>query len=270
MPGDGEADRQADRDPRRAPAGRRASAAARPGRLPASARSTPSTWRSSSIVWRPVRSTFSSSAVASVGRVGQVAPRRRGLDDHHADRVGDDVVQLAGDAVALLGDALARQQVPFALGPLGAVGQRFEVIAAPPQVVAEDEAAVSMPMAAIDVDDGRRRRRRSASVPPHEHDHRCAGAGARPPAPLGVGAERVDADEDGEPARADDVPPLAGELAAEHERRATHDRVPAAERDRHRRQRRRAAPSTTSGRGTARRSRCRVGGRVRGARGPAP
>ena len=106
---------------------------------PASSRSTPRTWRSSSIVWRPVRSMFSSIAAASSGRVARLRRAADGLDHHHADRVGDDVVQLAGDPVAFLGDSLAGEEVALALGAIGAVGERLEVEAAPAQVVAEHE-----------------------------------------------------------------------------------------------------------------------------------
>ena len=132
--------RAARRRSRRAPAGRRASAAASACTPPASSRSTPRTWRSSSIVWRPVRSTFSSIAAASAGRVRQAAPGGRRLDHHHADRVGDDVVELPGDPVALLGDPLAGEQVALALGALGPVGERLQVEAPPAEVVAEHEA----------------------------------------------------------------------------------------------------------------------------------
>ena len=49
-------------------------------------------------------------------RLGELVPDRADLEHHHADGVGDDVVELAGDARALLGDGDARRGVPLALG----------------------------------------------------------------------------------------------------------------------------------------------------------
>ena len=69
----------------------------------------------------------------------QGAPGRPGLDDHHADRVGDHVVQLAGDPAPLLGHRPTRAQLLLGgqLGverlQLGHVGQ------APLLQVAEEE-----------------------------------------------------------------------------------------------------------------------------------
>jgi hypothetical protein len=48
-----------------------------------------------------------------------------GLDDHHDDVVGDEVVQLARDAGALLGHRLVGAQRVLALEQLGARGERL-------------------------------------------------------------------------------------------------------------------------------------------------
>ena len=47
--------------------------------------------------------------------VGQPVPHGADLEHHHADRVRDDVVQLAGDPRALLGDGEARRRLALAL-----------------------------------------------------------------------------------------------------------------------------------------------------------
>ena len=43
-------------------------------------------------------------------------PDRADLEDHHADGVSDDVVQLACDARALFGDRNPSRRLPLALG----------------------------------------------------------------------------------------------------------------------------------------------------------
>ena len=48
-------------------------------------------------------------------------PHGAGLQHHHADRVGDDVVQLAGDPGPLLGDGEPRGDLALALGLLRAL-----------------------------------------------------------------------------------------------------------------------------------------------------
>ena len=78
-----------------------------------SLRSNPSRRRISASASRPVCSTF---RIDSRARSGSACSSRRapaGLHDHHADAVGDDVLQLAADRQALLRDGRA-----FALGPL--------------------------------------------------------------------------------------------------------------------------------------------------------
>ena len=68
---------------------------------------------------RPVCST-TCSASRSLLLVGLEQPaHRRGLHRHHADAVADDVVQLAGDPGALLGDGEARLLLALELGLLG-------------------------------------------------------------------------------------------------------------------------------------------------------
>ena len=73
--------------------------------------------------------------VAVLGqRVGKLVPDRAHLEHHHADRVGDDVVELAGDPRALLGHRDARRRLALPLRPdradlgrlglLGALAQR--------------------------------------------------------------------------------------------------------------------------------------------------
>ena len=77
-----------------------------------SRRSMPSSRRASASAWRPA-----CSIEASVSRVrrllgGQRVALGAGLDDHHADVVGDEVVQLARDAGALLGHRLVARAAP--------------------------------------------------------------------------------------------------------------------------------------------------------------
>ena len=54
-------------------------------------------------------------------RLGKVVPDGADLQHHHADRVGHDVVELARDARALLGDGDARRDLALALGARGAL-----------------------------------------------------------------------------------------------------------------------------------------------------
>ena len=81
-----------------------ASAAARARAASSSACSTPSRRRISASASRPVRS-ISAAASSARSRVAvEDPPRAAGLHDHHADGVRDDVVHLARDPPALLGD----------------------------------------------------------------------------------------------------------------------------------------------------------------------
>ena len=60
------------------------------------------------------------------------------LDDHHADVVGHEVVQLARDARALLGHRLVRAQLVLALEQLGARGERVGAQLAPADGAADE------------------------------------------------------------------------------------------------------------------------------------
>ena len=53
-----------------------------------------------------------------------------GLDGHHRDLVGDDVVEFAGDAGAFVGDGLAGSGLLFGLEAFGAFSEQGEVVAA--------------------------------------------------------------------------------------------------------------------------------------------
>ena len=77
---------------------------------------------------RPVCSTPSSASRSSRERVGQLVPDRADLQHHHADGVGDDVVQLARDPRALLGDRDARGRLPLPLGVRGALLGRLGLL----------------------------------------------------------------------------------------------------------------------------------------------
>ena len=154
---------------------------------------------------------FSSSPSAASGRVRQVAASGAGLDHHHADRVGDDVVQLAGDAGPLLGDTLAGQDLPFPLGPLGPVGERVEVLAAPPHVVAEHQRRRQHADGRDGLDDG-------DLVVGDAQDEQHADGDADPdgrPQPwtsLAVGADGVDRHDQPDQVGADHVEQLADDL----------------------------------------------------------
>ena len=65
---------------------------------------------------RPVCSTPCERLPSSVERVGQPVPDGADLQHHHAHGVGDDVVQLARDPRALLGDRDPRRRLALALG----------------------------------------------------------------------------------------------------------------------------------------------------------
>ena len=69
-----------------------------------SSRIAPSSRRISVSAVRPACSTARERVAVLAERVGQPVPHGADLEHHHADGVGDDVVQLAGDARALLGD----------------------------------------------------------------------------------------------------------------------------------------------------------------------
>ena len=74
---------------------------------------------------RPVRSIRSAASSARAGSRSRIAPRAAGLDDHHAHRVGDDVVHLARDPAPLLGTARAGLGLARLLGAQRALVQRL-------------------------------------------------------------------------------------------------------------------------------------------------
>ena len=65
---------------------------------------------------RPVCSTPLSASLSSRERLGQLVPDGADLQHHHADGVGDDVVELARDPRALLGDGDAGRRLALPLG----------------------------------------------------------------------------------------------------------------------------------------------------------
>ena len=98
-------------------------------------------------------------------RVGEPVPDGAHLEHHHADGVGDDVVQLAGDPRALFGDSDAARGVPLALGlrraalrRLGLLGSLAQREAREPadreQGREEDELAGGMAGVVVDDDRG--------------------------------------------------------------------------------------------------------------------
>ena len=95
-----------------------------------------------------------------------------GLDDHHADAVGDDVVHLAGDPGPLLADRQPGLLVAVALGPYGALLDHLDLV--PPRA-----AAVAEHPHGDEDQDGR---------PPRRSTSCMAGPGgrARPPARRGA------------------------------------------------------------------------------------
>ena len=95
--------------------------------------------RISLIASRPVDSMFSSAPTAWSGSAAHLPSRRPGLDDHHAQAVGHDVVQLAGDAGALLLHLLHGQQLALALGPLGPLDELVGPLSTAAHVVAEQD-----------------------------------------------------------------------------------------------------------------------------------
>ena len=72
-------------------------------------------------------------------RVVDRHPERLGLDDHQADVVGDDVVEILGDPHALLGDRPVGQQLALAVGAVGPVAQGLDVGPSGPDVEAEGD-----------------------------------------------------------------------------------------------------------------------------------
>ena len=80
-----------------------------------------------------------SERIAVLGhRVGELVPDGADLEHHHADGVGDDVVELAGDPRALLCHRDACGRLALALGLGGALFRRFGLLGTLTQGVARD------------------------------------------------------------------------------------------------------------------------------------
>ena len=86
-----------------------------------SRRIAPSRRRISASAVRPVSSTPWSASASSAERFGKLVTDGTDLKHHHADGVGDDVVELAGDACALLRDRDPRRRISLPLGVVGAL-----------------------------------------------------------------------------------------------------------------------------------------------------
>ena len=99
-------------------------ASRRPPPAPAGPR-IPSIRRMSASACRALESIASSASRASAGPPVERALRRPGLDDDHADVVGDDVVELARDPLPLLGD---RQRGPLPRAPRSARAARSSTV----------------------------------------------------------------------------------------------------------------------------------------------
>ena len=71
-----------------------------------------------------MRSISSATSTAALGIARPASRRAAGcLDDHHAEVVGEHVVELARDAAALGGDRAPLLLLAHVLGPLGLLGQ---------------------------------------------------------------------------------------------------------------------------------------------------
>ena len=175
--------------PARDPAGARA------GRRPAAC--APSRRRISASAVRPACSTFCEASPSSVAVRHPVAHRPH-LQDHHADRVGDDVVELARDPAALLGHRHPGRRLPLPLGAQRALLRGLGPLGPLPQRVAdepadreedrgEDEVAGRACRVVVD-DDALRRRARSPDRP--APGGRGAGCPAARPHPFRRGRAR--------------------------------------------------------------------------------
>jgi hypothetical protein len=98
----------------------------------------PSSRRASTSAWRPACSIEASASRVDAWLGAQRVALGAGLDDHHADVVGHEVVQLARDAGALLGHRLVRAQLVLALEQLGARGERVGAQLAPADRAADE------------------------------------------------------------------------------------------------------------------------------------
>ena len=119
---------------------------------------------------RPVRSTPSRASQSTGRAVAQPVPNGPRLQDHHADRVRDDVVQLTSNSRTLLGDGDASSGLARPLGIGGADLRGLDLLGPPahrkpgePSDCEQErrEHQLARVMARIVVDDDRR---------PGEHD----------------------------------------------------------------------------------------------------
>ena len=78
----------------------------------------------SSSAWRAAPAIAAKASPASAGSAAATPLAGPGLDDHDADRVGDDVVQLGGDPRALVADGERGVGLPLLVELAGALGQR--------------------------------------------------------------------------------------------------------------------------------------------------
>ena len=85
---------------------------------------------------RPARSTLLERVAVLGERVRELVPDGADLEHHHADGVGDDVVELACDPRALLRHRDARRRLALALGLGRAFFRRFGLLGALAQGVA--------------------------------------------------------------------------------------------------------------------------------------
>ena len=168
------------------------------------------------------------------GRVGgQLTARRGGLDDHHADAVGDHVVQLAGDPAALV---LQRQLGGVLLTLRGLGGDLPSELPAATHAIADDhhqgdehqpghERQRVVPERQADHGDRHHHAGGDEQDPPRRHRRAAAG-------------ERVAGEQRGQPARpvhaGELQPDLGGDDHHQHDRRRPppgHERQRAGERE---------------------------------------
>ncbi len=146
----------------------------------------------------------------------QLAPRRAGLDHHHAHRVRDHIVELSGNARSFLGHALAGEELLLPLGPLRPLGQVLDAVAAAAHIVTDGERGdehdahpenVGDLLGCVD--------RRSEDDQRHDRADDDDGSVATPAG--AVGGHRVHRDHHADPAGPERLRDLARELRREHD-----------------------------------------------------
>ena len=160
----------------------------------------------------------------------EASPGRRGLDHHHAHRVGDDVVEFAGDPSPFVGDSPLCDEFTLALGALEPFLEHVGGLASSPEVVADHEGG--------DEHDDTRDEARHVEFVDHEprdeqHADRQDGRDQQPGStrPDRVRAERVERDQDPDEPRPVDVGELGHHLRGDDDR-GGHERVRAPPGDR--------------------------------------